>query len=136
MDVFGDVSSTQGDKAIAGYDTSVSRELLPGLLGGQDGLAKLVETILNQVLEAQVAEALGAVRHERTEERQGYRNGYRERTLYTRQRLGRRPTLRRTKQPPHGFVRLKTTAFTESYLQQKKDLTHCVTAAGLLAEIS
>jgi len=33
------------------------------------------------------------------------------------------PTLRRTKRPPHGFGRLKTTAFTESYLQQKKDLT-------------
>ena len=64
---------------MAGYDISVSRELLPGLpglLGGQDGLAKLLEEILNQVLEAQVSEALGAVRHERTEDRQGYRNGY------------------------------------------------------------
>jgi len=69
---------------MAGYDISVSRELLPGLLGGQDGLAKWVESILNQVLEAQASEALGAARHERTEERQGYRNGYRERTLYTR----------------------------------------------------
>jgi transposase-like protein len=54
------------------------------LLSGQDGLSKLVETVLNQVLEAQVTEALGADRHERTEERQGYRNGYRTRTLYTR----------------------------------------------------
>jgi len=44
--------------------------------GGQDGLAKLLESVLNQVLEAQATEALGAVRHERTEERQGYRNGY------------------------------------------------------------
>ena len=69
---------------MAGYDISVSRELLPGLLGGQDGLAKLVESILNQVLEAQATEALGAGRHERTEERQGYRNGYRERTICTR----------------------------------------------------
>jgi len=58
--------------------------LLPGLLNGQEGLAKLVETVLNQVLEAQVAETLGAGRHERTEERPGYRNGYRARTLYTR----------------------------------------------------
>ncbi len=69
---------------MAGYDVSVSRELLPELLGSQDGLAKLVESVLNQILEAQVSESLGADRHERSEERQGYRNGYRARTLYTR----------------------------------------------------
>jgi transposase-like protein len=54
------------------------------LLSGQDGLSKLIEVVLNQILEAQVTEALGADRHERTEERQGYRTGYRTRTLYTR----------------------------------------------------
>jgi transposase-like protein len=43
-----------------------------------------VETVLNQVLEAQVAESLGAARHERTEDWAGYRKGYRSRTLYTR----------------------------------------------------
>lgn len=69
---------------MAGYEISVGSELLPGLLNGQDGLAKLVEAVLNQVLEAQVADTLGAGRHERTDERQGYRNGHRARTLYTR----------------------------------------------------
>jgi len=69
---------------MAGYDINVGRDLLPGLLSGQNGLAKLVETVLNQILEAQVAETLGADRHERSDERQGYRNGYRARTLYTR----------------------------------------------------
>ena len=69
---------------MAGYDVSIGKDLLPGLLGGQDGLAKLVEAVLNQILEAQVAEMLGAKRHERSEERDGYRNGYRSRTLYTR----------------------------------------------------
>src|SRR5687768_5977472 len=69
---------------MAGYDISVGKDLLPGLLGNQDGLAKLVETVLNQILEAQVTESLGADRHERSEERQGYRNGYRPRTLFTR----------------------------------------------------
>ena len=34
MDVFRDVSSTRGDRAMAGYDISVSRKLLPRLLGG------------------------------------------------------------------------------------------------------
>ena len=69
---------------MAGYEINVGSELLPGLLSGQDGLAKLVEVVLNQVLEAQVTETLGAGRHERSEERQGYRNGFRARTLYTR----------------------------------------------------
>ncbi|MDD5329421.1 MAG: transposase, partial [Sulfuricella sp.] len=59
---------------MAGYDVSVGKELLPGLSSGQDGLAKLVEAVLNQILEAQVTEALGAQRHERTDERSGYRN--------------------------------------------------------------
>ena len=44
---------------MAEYEISVGTELLPGLLSGQDGLAKLVETVLNQVLEAQVTETLG-----------------------------------------------------------------------------
>ena len=45
---------------------------------------QLVEEVLNQILEKQVTEALGAEKHERTEERAGYRNGYRERTLFSR----------------------------------------------------
>jgi len=49
--------------------------------------------------------------------------------------LGGRPTLRRTKRPPHGFGRLKTTAFTESNLQQKKDLTTKSQGPKLLDEI-
>ena len=69
---------------MTGYEVNVGAGLLPGLLGGQDGLAKLVETVLNQILQAQVSEALGAERHERSEDRVGYRNGSRIRTLYTR----------------------------------------------------
>jgi putative transposase len=69
---------------MAGYDVSVGKALLPGLLSGQDGLAKRVEAVLNQILEAQVTETLGADRHERSEDRQGYRNGYRPRPPYTR----------------------------------------------------
>ena len=49
---------------MTGYEVSVGTDLLPGLLNGQDGLAKLVEAVLNQVLEAQVTETLGATRHE------------------------------------------------------------------------
>ena len=69
---------------MAGYDINVEKGLLSGLLSGQNGLANLVEAVLNQILEAQVTETLGADRHEHSEGRQGYRNGYRARTLYTR----------------------------------------------------
>jgi transposase-like protein len=69
---------------MAGYDINVEKELLSGLFGERNGLANLVEAVLNQILEAQVTETLGADRHERAEGRQGYRNGYRARTLFTR----------------------------------------------------
>ncbi|WP_206920216.1 IS256 family transposase, partial [Alicyclobacillus suci] len=39
------------------------------------GVAKLVEQVLNQVLQAQVTEQLKASPYERTDERRGYRNG-------------------------------------------------------------
>ena len=66
------------------YNINVGKELLPELLSNQDGLTKLVESVLNQILEAQASETLGAERYERTDVREGYRNGYRPRQLYTR----------------------------------------------------
>lgn len=69
---------------MASYKINVENDLLPGLMNEGNGLAKLVETVLNQVLEAQMSEHLGAALHERNEDRQDYRNGYRARTLYTR----------------------------------------------------
>lgn len=66
------------------YNITVGKDLLPELLSSQDGLSKLVEGVLNQILEAQVSESLGADKHQRSDERVGYRNGYRPRQLYTR----------------------------------------------------
>lgn len=66
------------------YNVTVGKDLLPELLTGQDGLAKLVENVLNQILEAQVSESLNAEPYERSEGRAGYRNGSRVRQLYTR----------------------------------------------------
>ncbi len=34
---------------MAGYEINVGAELLPGLLNGPNGLAKLVESVLNQI---------------------------------------------------------------------------------------
>jgi len=70
---------------MAEYEITVSDALLSNLLsGGKEGLGELVESVLNQVLEAQAEEQLGAGRYERCEGRRGYRNGYRPRQLYSR----------------------------------------------------
>ena len=70
---------------MAELNVTLNPDLLPNLLTeGGDGLKKLVESVLNQVLDAQMTEHLGVHRHERTEERAGYRNGVRERALTTR----------------------------------------------------
>jgi len=58
--------------------------MMPDLLERPNALAQLVESAIQQVLEAQVSEHLGADRYERADERGGYRNGYRDRQLYTR----------------------------------------------------
>lgn len=63
---------------MAQYKINVDSELLHQLFLGnsQDaGVAKLLESVLNQVLQAQVTEQVEAERYERTETRQGYRNG-------------------------------------------------------------
>lgn len=70
---------------MAEYEIKVNEALLSNLLGGgKEGLGELVESVLNQVLEAQAEEQLGAGRYERCEARTGYRNGYRTRQLYSR----------------------------------------------------
>jgi len=70
---------------MANIDVTLNPELLPNLLSDSgEGMKKLVESVLNQVLEAQMVDHLGADRHERSSDRTGYRNGYRERQLTTR----------------------------------------------------
>lgn len=60
-------------------------EILQVLTGNRDDSLKyLLERILNEIMKAESEEQLGATRHERTEERQDYRNGTRERKLTTR----------------------------------------------------
>jgi putative transposase len=69
---------------MATYEITLNSEQLSGLLTEDRGLQGLVETVLNQVLEAQVTEHIGAQPYERSVERKAYRNGYRLRTLTTR----------------------------------------------------
>ena len=64
-------------------DTDLLHELF-SKEGRNKGMSKLMETILNQVLELQAEEQLGAKPYERSENRTAYRNGYRDRQLKTR----------------------------------------------------
>jgi transposase-like protein len=64
---------------MAQYQITVDSEILHHLFlknSKDDGLAKLLESVLNQILKAQVTEQLEAEPYERTEERKGYRNGF------------------------------------------------------------
>jgi putative transposase len=55
------------------------------VMGSQEDFLKpLIQAVLQQVLEAEMVEAAGAERHERTEGRQSYRSGYYRRGLVTR----------------------------------------------------
>ncbi len=69
---------------MANYHVTFSEALVPGLLGQPTALATLLQSALNQVLEAQMRDHLGAERYERSDDRAGYRNGARPRQLHTR----------------------------------------------------
>ena len=64
---------------------SAAPELASLLDGSSVGvlIPELARHGLQQLIELEVAAFLGADRHERTDERLGYRNGYRSRTLTT-----------------------------------------------------
>jgi putative transposase len=54
---------------------------------GDDGLRRVMEVAIQRILEEELTSFLQAETHERTQDRKGYRNGYKPRTLTT--RLGR-----------------------------------------------
>ena len=66
------------------YEIKLPGELLSSLMSENTGFAQLLGSVLNQVLEAQATEQIGADRYERNADRGGYRNGVRTRVLYTR----------------------------------------------------
>jgi putative transposase len=66
------------------YQVTLDPQTLQRLFSCDSQLGQLVEAVLNQVLEAQVSEQLQAAPYERTDQRQGYRNGYKPRRLTTR----------------------------------------------------
>lgn len=80
-----------------------------------EAFGRLMEAILNQVLQAESAEQLGVENYERSEDRSDYRNGTRTRSLTT--RIGRIDL----KVPRHRNVPFKTTLF-ENYQRNEQAL--------------
>lgn len=69
---------------MAEYEVKLTGEHLASLMSNDEGFRKLLQDVINQVLEAQMTEHLQAEPYERTDGRKGHRNGYRVRQLYTR----------------------------------------------------
>jgi putative transposase len=65
-------------------DRTVAKLTKEALLADRDGLKELFRGVLQEVLEAEMTEAVGAGKGERTEGRLGYRSGYYTRGLVTR----------------------------------------------------
>ena len=66
------------------YPLTLDSDSVQQLFTGDGQLGRLLEAVLNQVLNAQVTEQLQVAPYERSEQRQGYRNGYKPRQLTTR----------------------------------------------------
>jgi transposase-like protein len=69
---------------MATFEITIDDEKIQELLHGDRGMAALLEPILNQILQAEMTDHLGAGPEERTDDRQGYRNGSYQRQLTTR----------------------------------------------------
>ena len=69
---------------MATIEIEIDDEKIHQLLRGDRGMAVLLEPILNQILQAEMTEHLGAEPDEQTDDRRGYRNGSYERRLTTR----------------------------------------------------
>jgi len=69
---------------MANLQFTLSEEEIQEALFGDRGMAVLMESVLNQVLQSEMSTHLGAQPDERTSRRLGYRNGTYERQLTTR----------------------------------------------------
>jgi putative transposase len=70
---------------MANHHRRADKELVQQvLIDDPEFLRKIVERALQQILEAEIAEHIGAAPYERTENRKGHRNGYKPRKLKSR----------------------------------------------------
>ena len=66
---------------MAEVELTLTDAQIQALLAQEGGLARVVQAVLNRVLEAEMTAPLGAAPHERSGSRRGHRNGYYERDL-------------------------------------------------------
>lgn len=64
-------------------DTLVE-QIIQGLIGGTDGLKPVLELLFNTAMKVEREHFLGVGTHERSEERKGYANGYKPKSIQTR----------------------------------------------------
>lgn len=69
---------------MAHLQVTIDTDKLKDLFASDEGMAALAEEVLNQVLDAQMTDHLQAAPYERTDQRRGWRNGYKPRKLTTR----------------------------------------------------
>ncbi len=70
---------------MAHHNRKVDEEMVQGILLDDPGFLKeIVERVLQELLEAEMTEHIGAAPYERAENRRGHRNGYKPRALRTR----------------------------------------------------
>ena len=96
---------------------TLDQDFLVGLFSEskEDAFAKLMKVLLDQILQAESAQQLGADAYERTEDRSDYRNGTRTRSLVT--RIGKIDL----EVPRHRNVPFKTQLF-ENYQRNEQAL--------------
>lgn len=69
---------------MAEMERTLTDAQIQALLSQEGGLARVVQAVLNRVLESEMTEHVGAAPHERSRTRRGYRNGYYTRDLMLR----------------------------------------------------
>jgi transposase-like protein len=69
---------------MASMDDDRMGSLLQQVFSDRDGPKRLLEELIGRALDLEVQNHLGAEPHQRTSDRQGYRNGYKPRSLHTR----------------------------------------------------
>ena len=69
---------------MAKLDSDVVGRLLQEVFSHRDGAKRLLEHLLNQAMQTEASQHVGAERHERSVDRRGYRNGSKPRRLNTR----------------------------------------------------
>jgi putative transposase len=79
------LKSTLEEGKMAHHNRKVDEEMVQGILLDDPGFLKeIVERVLQELLEAEMTEHIGAAPYERAENRRGHRNGYKPRALRTR----------------------------------------------------